>query len=230
MQIPSIVSKSTLAQMNLPPQTHAVRIIAHANNNPTTYRLRCRTREYRFERCGVVGKHILDIPLSVWMHGTIVSPFRETNSIADDFRKADNGNFTIHLIPLEQPAKPETTDLGDTAEMLDLLETLILRIADTFDPELTRQNLTPELEEAYKRSGQVAAERLFVKYGRTGIVAFQNIMWPASPAETPAPTNTGNSEPNSSPPGETKAERQARLMREGKERKRLEREAAAQSQ
>lgn len=237
MQVPPIISRTTLSELSFPNDTHAVRIIAHGSSNPTMYRMRRQRREYRFERDGLVGKHILDIPLSLWMHGASESPFRETHSIADDFRNAESGNFTIHIIPLVQPAKPEaitpppaTTGDSDIPEMLDLLETLILRIADSFDPELTRQNLTPELEEAFKRSGQVAAERLFAKYGRTAIVGFQNTMWPPPAEESPAATTTDKPAPKTDAPGETDAERRARVMREGKARKKAEREAhAAQS-
>jgi len=235
MQIPSTISRSTLQELAQPGETHAVRIIVHNVNNPTSYRMRRRNREYRFERDGTVGKHILDVPLSVWMHGASVAPFRETFTIADDFRNADAGNYTVHVIALPGAAAPTPTadpqppaEDSDIPEMLDLLETLILRMADKFDPELTRANLTPHLQAAFNRSGQVAAEAFFKEYGRTEILEFQDKMWP-DVSTSPPPTDLTTEET----PGakndteETPGERKARLMREGKARKAAER--AAQS-
>ncbi|MCE5310444.1 MAG: hypothetical protein LLG20_22635 [Acidobacteriales bacterium] len=87
-----------------PDETHVVRVIAHEANNSTVYRLRCRTREYRFERDGTVGRHILDIPVSVWMAGAPGGAgggkFRDNQSIAEDFRTAERCPYSIHVLPI----------------------------------------------------------------------------------------------------------------------------------
>ncbi|MEY4952588.1 MAG: hypothetical protein RL299_1012 [Pseudomonadota bacterium] len=121
MKLPPIISKATLKGLASPDETHLVRVIAHEPNNPTVYRMRCRCREYRFERDGTVGKHILDIPVTLWMADTpsgSSARFRDNSSIAEDFRTGDRSPYSIHVIPIskESPVaidhhKPDTYQL-----------------------------------------------------------------------------------------------------------------------
>jgi hypothetical protein len=105
MKLPPIISKATLKGLAKPDETHIVRVIAHEANNGTAYRLRCRSREYRFERDGIVGKHILDIPVSLWMAGAPTGGrFRDNQSIAEDFRTAERCPYSVHVIPIGSTA------------------------------------------------------------------------------------------------------------------------------
>lgn len=99
MHIPAIVSKATAAALASPTETHAVRVLLHSVANGGQFRLRCRSRQYLFDKCGLVGRHLLEIPLSVWMEGSPTKSFRENKSISEDFRTANNCPFSIQVVP-----------------------------------------------------------------------------------------------------------------------------------
>jgi hypothetical protein len=118
MNIPQLVSKSSLQAIDTSKDTHAVRVVLHDANNPGAFRLECHGRTYLFERNGEIGKHVLDIPVSVWMHGTTGGRFETAASISDDFRTASGASLSIQVIPLRAAT-------GDSGEVVALLRQLL---------------------------------------------------------------------------------------------------------
>jgi hypothetical protein len=122
MNIPQLVSKSSLQAIDTSKDTHAVRVVLHDANNPGAFRLACHSRTYLFERNGEIGKHILDIPVSVWMHGTTGGRFETAASISDDFRTATGASLSIQVIPL----RAATEGSGEVVSLLrQLLSNLV---------------------------------------------------------------------------------------------------------
>ena len=122
MNIPSSLSKSTIAQLACP-DTVAVRVLLHSVSNNGSARLRCRNRQYIFERSHETGCHILDIPMSIWMAGVNPGRYRDQRSVCDDFRELPGAAFTIHLIgTAPEAAAPEAP--GALAEIRRLLSAL----------------------------------------------------------------------------------------------------------
>jgi hypothetical protein len=107
MNIPQLVSKSSLQAIDTSKDTHAVRVVLHDANNPGAYRLACHSRTYLFEKNSSIGKHSLDIPVSVWMHGTAGGRFQTAASISDDFRTASGASLSFQVIPLREAAATE---------------------------------------------------------------------------------------------------------------------------
>lgn len=125
MKIPPVLSKSTLRPITSPEETHAVRVVLHDVHNGGPYRLACHARTYIFEKNALLGKHVLDIPVSLWMHGVGQTRFAANTSISDDFRTAKGTPYTFQVIPLaESTAAPETKpSIADAA--LPLLRELL---------------------------------------------------------------------------------------------------------
>lgn len=105
MNIPAIISKNTLASLGKS-DTHAVRIVLHDVHNPSPSRIRCRNRQYIFERDGVLMAHALDIPMSVWMAGVGKGRFRDNRAVCDDFRDVKQ-KFTVQVISLREDHQEE---------------------------------------------------------------------------------------------------------------------------
>lgn len=105
MNIPAIISKNTLASLGKS-DTHAVRIVLHDVHNPSPSRIRCRNRQYLFERDGVLMAHALDIPMSVWMAGVGKGRFRDNRAVCDDFREVKQ-KFTVQVISLREDHQEE---------------------------------------------------------------------------------------------------------------------------
>lgn len=117
MNIPAIISKKTLAQLGTS-DTHAVRVILHDVHNPSACRLRCRNRQYVFERNGALMAHSLDIPMSVWMEGVGKGRFRDNRAVCDDFRDVSQ-KHTIHVVTLANvPAASEAGYLNQLRRLL----------------------------------------------------------------------------------------------------------------
>ena len=100
MNIPATVSKTTLQSLFSDKDTHAVRVILHDVNNSGVARFRCRLRTYLFERNGQVGKHALDIPISVWMFGATGSRHEQERSVCNDFRTSKTIPYSIQVVPI----------------------------------------------------------------------------------------------------------------------------------
>lgn len=102
MNIPKVLSKTTLRPITSPDETHAVRVVLHEAHNSGPFRLQCQQRTYVFEKNGTVGKHVLDIPVSIWMDGVGQTRFAANKSVCDDFRTAKNAPYTFQVIPLKE--------------------------------------------------------------------------------------------------------------------------------
>jgi hypothetical protein len=98
MNIPRQISTASLHELASPNETHFVRLILHDVRNGSRYLLRCRSRDYFFLRDQEVGRHVLDIPLSVYMEGTGGTNWRDNKSISEDIRNA-NRSVTIQVLP-----------------------------------------------------------------------------------------------------------------------------------
>lgn len=107
MNLPAQISKSTLAKLGVN-DTHAVRVILHDVHNPSPCRIRCRTRQYIFERNGALMAHALDIPMSVWMAGVGKGRFRDNRAVCDDFRDVSQ-KFTVQIIQLQETPREESS-------------------------------------------------------------------------------------------------------------------------
>ncbi|MEY3895826.1 MAG: hypothetical protein RLZZ214_1346 [Verrucomicrobiota bacterium] len=138
MNLPTIISKSVLFSLAAPDETHAVRILLHDVNNQSQYRLSCRSRTYLFEKCGIVGRHLLEIPVSLWMQDSPTKSFRENQSISEDFRSADNCPYSIQIVPWKGAA-PQTFGQAMEAHFLPLLREILRTI-----------EAPPVVEEAFK--------------------------------------------------------------------------------
>ena len=126
MIIPRKITRATLSGLFAPNETHVVRLIVHDVSNESRYLLRCRSREYSFERSPQVGRHILDIPLSVYMEGANTKYWRDNTSIAEDIRMA-NRSVTIQVLPISQAeieVSNDTTPESPLPELRRLLEIL----------------------------------------------------------------------------------------------------------
>jgi len=101
MNLPPVISKSVIDEIKLPGDAYAVRVVLHEVNNSVPFRLASNHRQYVFDKCGIVGRHILDIPISLWMLGAETAPYRDNTSISEDFRTAKHCPHSIQIIPLE---------------------------------------------------------------------------------------------------------------------------------
>lgn len=127
MNIPGLLSKSTISQMQCA-DTVSVRVLLHSVSNNGQARLRCRNRQYLFEKSHETGCHILDIPMSIWMHNVNPGRYRDQRSICDDFRELPGASFTIHIIgtqpAVESAPEAPPADPGVIAEFRRLLTAL----------------------------------------------------------------------------------------------------------
>lgn len=114
MIIPGQISKSTISAMQCT-DTVFVRVLLHSVSNNGQARLRCRNRQYLFEKSHETGCHILDIPMSVWMHNVNPGRYRDQRSICDDFRELPGASFTIHVLGT-QPASEASIDFAPPAD------------------------------------------------------------------------------------------------------------------
>lgn len=119
MNLPAQISKSTLAKLGVN-DTHAVRVILHDVHNPSPCRIRCRTRQYIFERNGALMAHALDIPMSVWMAGVGKGRFRDNRAVCDDFRDVSQ-KFTVQIIQLQEMPESAGNILSELRRLLNAL-------------------------------------------------------------------------------------------------------------
>ena len=109
MNIPRQISTASLHELAAPNETHFVRLILHDVRNGSRYLLRCRSRDYFFLRDQEVGRHVLDIPLSVYMEGTGGTNWRDNKSISEDIRNA-NRSVTVQILPFVSSADSPTLE------------------------------------------------------------------------------------------------------------------------
>jgi hypothetical protein len=120
MNLPSVLSKTVIDEIKSPADTHAVRVILHDVHSSVPYRLACNLRQYVFDKCGIAGRHILDIPVSLWMAGAETAPFRDNTSISEDFRTAKHCRHSIQIVQIGASA-PSADFLSPLRELLGTL-------------------------------------------------------------------------------------------------------------
>ena len=143
MTIPGLLSKSTISQMQCT-DAISVRVLLHSVSNVGQARLRCRNRQYVFEKSHETGCHILDIPMSVWMHNVNPGRYRDQRSICDDFRELPGTSFTIHIIGTQPAVEAAPSVSGDP-----LAKCFFGVIAD-LRRLLTAMNAPEEVENAFE--------------------------------------------------------------------------------
>lgn len=84
--LPFIISAAWIRSLPPTGDTHAVRMIMLTTSGPTTYTLRGIKRKYLLDRDGVTGRHILDIPVSIWSQGLPSERYHDNTSIAHDLQ------------------------------------------------------------------------------------------------------------------------------------------------
>jgi hypothetical protein len=136
MNIPEIITQSEIRALASPSETHAVRVILHEVPYPGQFRLRTLRRQYLFERDGIAEVHLLDIPVSVWMHDVPTGQLRDNTSISQDFRSAGAVKWSFQIVPLKG-ATPAIA--AEQAHFLPLLREILRTI-----------EAPPVVEEAFK--------------------------------------------------------------------------------
>lgn len=147
MNIPNFIDRRAAAKMAAPDETHCVRVILQKVSNSAPYTVRSRLRRYLFERDGLAGCHVLDVPVSAWMAGTPASgPYRPNPSIASDLQPTAQLPFTIQVIPFkakalqaapvvieEAPPGEEVEETPAAARMRKMREAKAAKKANPFD-------------------------------------------------------------------------------------------------
>lgn len=137
MIIPGLLSKSTISAMQCTDNVF-VRVLLHSVSNNGQARLRCRNRQYLFEKSHETGCHILDFPMSVWMHNVNPGRYRDQRSICDDFRELPGASFTIHVLGAQAGTEAPAAPPADPALIVELRRLL------------TAMNAPEEVENAFE--------------------------------------------------------------------------------
>jgi hypothetical protein len=185
MNIPRIVTDAALKQLAAPDETHEVHVIVRRIANQAPYTLRGRRRMYLVTRDQKRNAHVLRVPLSLWMTDVVADkPVAENDSIAYDIQASRTGlkaPLTFEVWPIEG-ANVSAKPAQHSDSIIDLLETLILRLGSAKNPESYKSLITPDLEKANSRESQRPVLEIFKAAGRTGIIEFiEKMDWnPAS--------------------------------------------------
>lgn len=99
MKTPNFLDRRTLSKMASVDETHCVRVILNNTSNSLPYTVPCKYRRYVFERDGLAGVHVLDFPLSVWMHEVPQGQYRPNQSVSEDLKPTARLPLTIQVIP-----------------------------------------------------------------------------------------------------------------------------------
>ena len=97
MNIPHLVDNKALADLASPTDALCVRVVLRRVQNNAPYRLHGKLRIYLATYDRDLCAHVLDVPLSVWMHGfPATGAYRDNPSIAHDLQ----GNRSQGMSPL----------------------------------------------------------------------------------------------------------------------------------
>jgi hypothetical protein len=110
MNLPATINAKILRELAAPNETHAVRVVCLRTSGPTQFRFRGIKRQYLFERDGVSGMHVLDVPQSLWMDGVSAGAYRPNLSIAHDMQARPLP--MVPLLTLLVPWGPAKADAG----------------------------------------------------------------------------------------------------------------------
>lgn len=173
MTIPRLCTQEALLKLAKPDETHEVHIIVRRIANQAPYTLRGRARQYIVQRDPKRAAHILRVPLSVWMDGVKSGTVVQNDSICYDImsnRTAVKAPLTFEVWKVGADA-PES-EIKQPEAILELFETLVLRLAQANNPESYKQHLTPYLEKAAGRISQPPTVEMFKAGERTDILEF----------------------------------------------------------
>jgi hypothetical protein len=106
MNLPINVTSRELRVL-APNDSHIVRVIVTKVSNPGAYRQKAKRRTYIFLRNGEIGRHALDIPLSLYMLGTPTGAYRENQSISNDLTPTLDNGLIVQVIPNPDYKAPE---------------------------------------------------------------------------------------------------------------------------
>lgn len=99
MTLPNTLTTAMLATLAAPDEIHAVRVVLHKVSSQVPYRLRSKLRTYVFEKNRDINAHVLDVPVSVWMHGANNAARRGEGAICQDLQPTISMQLTIQVIP-----------------------------------------------------------------------------------------------------------------------------------
>jgi hypothetical protein len=113
MNLPTTISRQSLAKLALPDESHAVRVILKKVANNAPYLVRGKARRYLFERNPDAKAHCLDIPVSLWMQDVnVFHGYRPGTSIPVDLKPTITLPFMIHVVPWKGAASPAPAAQG----------------------------------------------------------------------------------------------------------------------
>lgn len=136
--IPRNISKISLREITPPNETHIVRVVLHDVSNESRYTLRCRARSYIFERHPAIGRHVIDIPLSIWMEGvTTGTRWKDNVSIPEDIRNSPR-SVSIHILPIDAQ-NSETSESGEDGELESAFPELHRLLGEFGAPDAVRE-------------------------------------------------------------------------------------------
>lgn len=192
MNIPRIVTNPALQLLASPGETHEVHVIIRRIANQAPYTLRGRNRQYIVSRDNARNAHILKVPLSVWMHGCDkAKPVAENSSISYDIQSSRTGlkaplTFEVWPIAGKSVEAAQVDSQSKCEALLDIMETLILRLGYSINKASMKELLTPYLKDAENREANGPSINMFTDFDRNEIIEFINCMnWNPSPTSIP---------------------------------------------
>lgn len=98
---PTRITSKELAELADPSDTLAMRVILRRVNNLGQYTLSGKLRKYIFTYDARIRAHVIDVPLSCWMHSIPTGAYQDNQSIAHDiFAKRSPKDAPLIVIPI----------------------------------------------------------------------------------------------------------------------------------
>lgn len=109
-----ILSQSSVRELREQSEKQFVRLVLHDVSNTGQYRLRGRKHDYVFIYDQTAGRHILDIPLSLWQKGaesaSSNASWRDNTSIAEDVRAHTNARLSFYVLNYDDAVNAEIAE------------------------------------------------------------------------------------------------------------------------
>lgn len=131
MNLPQNVTPEVLASLAAPDEAFAVRVLIRRTANTGLQTLRGRFRRYIAKRDDKLGCHVIEIPLSIWMHGIPKGTYQDNLSVAHDImgnRPATKAPLVLLIVPWSgakkveaEPVAAVVTDLKSLRELAEVL-------------------------------------------------------------------------------------------------------------
>lgn len=133
MNLPNFLTSEILRKHASATETHGVLVILKRIANSGLYRLRCRHRQYGFEKNHAAGGHALLVPLSVWMAGIGRGAHNEATALCNDLQPTAQTPMTIQVIPWPgaenaEATQEEPSSMGINPAMFPLLSSLLEKL------------------------------------------------------------------------------------------------------